>query len=87
MAAGGSTPFREALLSGVEVVDLTMLLNKQRWIFDEVHPQYTIGPVATTRRPREEDTELLLEGPSASPTSAPSSGHRRSMPASAPPTE
>ncbi|HSW29067.1 MAG TPA: hypothetical protein VLH75_06155 [Longimicrobiales bacterium] len=68
MAAKGSASFREALLTQAEVVDLTMLLNNKQWVFEEVHPQYTIGLVAITRRPRESDTELLLRGPYANLT-------------------
>ena len=66
MAAKGSAMFREGLLTSAETVDLTMLVNKGRWVFEEVHPQYTVGLAAITRRDREEDTELLLKGPYSS---------------------
>lgn len=63
MAAKGSAAFREELLRKAEVVDLTMLLNNKQWIFEEVHPQYTIGLVAITRGLSESDAQLLLRGP------------------------
>jgi hypothetical protein len=34
--------FRMEVFSHAEVTDLTLLLNNKSWVFDEVHPQYTI---------------------------------------------
>ena len=63
LLAKGSGDFRKAMLSAAETVDLTMLLNNRRWVFSEVHPQYTIGLTAITRRRHEEGSRLLLRGP------------------------
>lgn len=52
----GTTPFRERLLGSAAHASLDVILNKQQWMFPDVHPQYTIvllaaqiGP-ATERR-------------------------------------
>lgn len=67
LAAKGSGDFRKAMLETAEVVDLTMLLNNRNWIFDEVHPQYTIGLTAICRRDDgADDSRLKLSGPYAS---------------------
>lgn len=66
MMAKGSAEFRKELLERAEEVDVTMLLNNRKWVFPEVHPQYTIGLVAITRREDVEESELLLSGPYAS---------------------
>jgi len=67
LAAKGSGDFRKAMLETAEVVDLTMLLNNRNWIFDEVHPQYTIGLTAICRRDDgADDSRLRLSGPYAS---------------------
>lgn len=66
LAAKGSGDFRKAMLEKAEVVDLTMLLNNRTWVFDEVHPQYTIGLAAIARRDDGAESELRLSGPYAS---------------------
>jgi len=67
LAARGGGEFRKAMLETAETVDLTMLLNNRTWVFDEVHPQYTIGLTAIVRRDeRREDSRLRLSGPYAS---------------------
>lgn len=66
-AAKGTTAFRERLFAAAEVVDLTMLLNNQQWVFPEVHPQYTIALAVITRGARKADgADILLDGPYAS---------------------
>ncbi|MBI2797435.1 MAG: hypothetical protein HYX65_12110 [Gemmatimonadetes bacterium] len=67
-AAKGSTEFREQLFALAREVDLTMLLNNQQWIFDEVHPQYTIGLTVLTRGLGVGATgaSVVLDGPYAS---------------------
>ena len=66
LAAKGSGDFRKAMLERAEVVDLTMLLNSGRWVFD-MEPRYTIGLTAIARRDRhDEDSRLRLSGPYAS---------------------
>ena len=48
-AAKGSELFRKAMFANAASVDLTMLLNNRQWVFDEVHPQYTICLAAIMR--------------------------------------
>jgi len=63
LAAKGSGDFRKAMLEEAEVVDLTMLVNNKTWVFEEVHPQYTIGLAAISRRDDGGASRLLLSGP------------------------
>jgi hypothetical protein len=49
LAAKGSTEFRKTMIAESALVDLTLLLNNKQWVFEEVHPQYTIGLVSVTR--------------------------------------
>ena len=65
LAAKGSTDFRLAIFSGSESVDITMLLNNRRWVFPEVHPQYSIALVAIAHGTPEESS-IRLRGPFAS---------------------
>ena len=65
LAAKGSTAFRKELLASAEVLDLTMLVNNREWVFQNVHPQYTIGLTAITRRKDSRESELRLSGPYA----------------------
>lgn len=66
LAAKGSAEFRQAMLDQAEIVDLTLLLNNRSWVFDEVHPQYTIGLAVIVRGQEGEDSRLRLSGPYAS---------------------
>ena len=43
-----------------------MLLNNREWVFPNVHPQYTIGLTAITRREGGRESELRLSGPYSS---------------------
>lgn len=45
LSASGSTKWREAVLGGGTYADVTMLLNNQSWMFDDVHPQYSVALV------------------------------------------
>ncbi len=65
LAAKGSTRFRETMFGMSSRVDVTMLLNNRRWVFPEVHPQYTIGLLCLTRGQAGGDG-LHLRGPYAS---------------------
>lgn len=65
LAAKGSTEFRQALFSGGNVLHVTMLINNRQWVFDEIHPQYTIGLMVACKRPTGEGKISLL-GPFAS---------------------
>jgi hypothetical protein len=65
LAAKGSTEFRLRVFETAQRVDVTMLLNNRTWVFEEVHPQYTIGLVAITRGYTGQ-TPVALRGPYAS---------------------
>ncbi|MCY3698155.1 MAG: hypothetical protein OXH46_00775 [Gemmatimonadetes bacterium] len=64
LAAKGGDEFRKELLANAEVLDLTMLVNTGRWVFD-MEPRYTIGLTAITRRSDGRESELRLSGPYA----------------------
>ncbi len=49
LAAKGSELFRKAVFAGAADVAVTTLVNNRTWVFDGVHPQYTVGLVAVTR--------------------------------------
>ncbi len=60
LAAKGSTKFRIMMFEKSAQVNITMLLNKGNWVFDEVHPQYSIGLVCVTRgEPTSKSIHLL----------------------------
>lgn len=62
-AAKGSQEFRRAVFEHDEVHDLTLLLNNRRWVFEDVHPQYTIGLLSVRRDAPPERRVLALRGP------------------------
>ena len=65
LAAKGSTEFRKTMFGESSTVEVTMLVNNRRWVFSEVHPQWTIGLVCVTRgEPRHRSVQL--RGPYAS---------------------
>ena len=66
LAAKGGDEFRKRILNQAETVDLTMLVNNREWVFPNVHPQYTIGLTAITRREGGRESELRLNGPYSS---------------------
>jgi hypothetical protein len=76
--AKGSTEFRLELFSNAREVRLTMLLNNQQWVFEEVHPQYTIALVTIVRddRPAAGGASVALDGPYASRAAYLSSARR-----------
>lgn len=63
-AAKGSELLRKALFGQTVELDLTMLLNNRKWVFDEVHPQYTIA-LATIERGEPAGQNIALRGPFA----------------------
>lgn len=65
LAARGSAEFRQNLFGAAARIEVTMLLNNRQWVFENVHPQYTIGLVAVERR-RSGTSEVALRGPFAS---------------------
>ncbi len=63
-AAKGSELFRKSMFANAAQVDLTMLLNNKQWVFEEVHPQYTIC-LSSIRRGAPEGDSIALRGPFA----------------------
>ena len=62
LAAKGSTDFRKEAFRLAAAVDVTMLLNNSKWVFPEVHPQYTIGLVCIVHGDPMEKS-IRLSGP------------------------
>ena len=65
LSAMGSTAFRQTMLEQSAHVDVTMLVNNRRWVFPEVHPQYSIGLVCAAHGTSAEKS-IHLRGPFAS---------------------
>lgn len=66
LAGKGSADFRKKLLSSAVLTDVTQLLNKQNWVFPDVHPQYTFALVTWLRKPPIESDLVPLFGPFSS---------------------
>ncbi len=64
-AAKGSTDFRQAVYANSRNLDLTMLVNNRHWVFEDVHPQYSIGLAAICEELNQAGT-VKLRGPYAS---------------------
>ncbi len=65
LSAKGSEPWRREVLAQGCFADVTMLLNNRGWVFEDVHPQYSVGLVSITKG-RERAGVLRLRGPFAS---------------------
>ena len=64
LAAKGSEQFRQTMFDEAARVDVTMLLNRAGWVFDEAEHRYTIGLVCIAHgAPKEES--IYLRGPYA----------------------
>ena len=64
LAAKGSADFRQVVFSDSETVEVTTLLNRAGWVFDEAEHRYTIGLVCLAHgSPREKS--INLRGPYA----------------------
>ena len=62
LSGSGSTLWRQAILDDGAFEDVTFLLNNRRWVFPEVHPQYTVGLI-TMRKGKDQAGVLRLSGP------------------------
>jgi hypothetical protein len=62
-AAKGSQDFRMAVLERGREEDLTQLLNNKGWVFDDVHPQFTITLTSLNKASRRDGETLPLRGP------------------------
>lgn len=65
LAAKGSTQFRHKILSESLRVDMTFLLNRAGWVFDEAEHRYTIGLICIARGAPDERS-ISLRGPFSS---------------------
>ena len=61
LAVKGSTAWRKTVLSEGTFEDVTMLLNNRGWVFDEVHPQYTVGLCSLRKGP--DADAISISGP------------------------
>jgi hypothetical protein len=61
-AAKGSELFRKEMFANASEVDLTMVLNRAGWVFDEAEHRYTIG-FAVIARGRPDGMTVSLRGP------------------------
>ena len=66
LEASGTADWRRCLLKDGAFTDVTMLVNRAGWVFDEVHQQYTIGLVTVRRGQDGVDSDIHLRGPFAS---------------------
>lgn len=62
-SAAGSEELRRRLLNEGIVRDLTFLVNNRHWVFEPVHPQFTIALASFERSVPPEDATLPLRGP------------------------
>ena len=62
LAAKGSTLFRNTIFGESQQVEVTMLLNRAGWVFDEAEHRYTIGLVCIEHGAPEEKS-ICLRGP------------------------
>ena len=67
LAAKGSTEFRREMFARAASVDVTMLLNRAGWVFDDAEHRYTIGLVCIAHGALSEKS-IRLRGPYASET-------------------
>lgn len=65
LSSAGSAEWRKSVLAGGTFADVTLLVNQAKWVFAEIHPQYTIGLV-TIRKGGKHQGSLRLRGPFAS---------------------
>lgn len=62
-AASASEDFRNKLLEEGQFEGITFLVNKQNWVFPDIHPQYTITLAAFKKDSSSDDPLLPLRGP------------------------
>lgn len=62
-AAKGSADFRKAIFTSGQINDLTFLLNRAGWVFNDAEHRYTIGLVTLVKRLPPADAQLPMRGP------------------------
>jgi hypothetical protein len=63
MASKGGKAFRKNILLKGRILDFTILLNNQQWVFEDVHPQYSIGLLSIEKKEVSSSVLLPLRGP------------------------
>ncbi len=61
--AKGGADFRKAVFETGVINNLTFLLNNKQWIFDDVHPQYTIALFSMQKEKPGDDSTIPINGP------------------------
>ena len=62
-SAKGAAEFREEIFKSGTVEDMTNLVNNRQWVFDEVHPQYTVTLFCLRKAEPTPTTTLPMRGP------------------------
>jgi hypothetical protein len=62
LSGAGTREWRQAILAGGAFDDVSMILNNTQWMFEDVHPQYTIGLVSV-RKGEQFAGALRVRGP------------------------
>ena len=62
LAAKGSEEFRQTIFANAAKVDVTMLLNRAGWVFDDAEHRYTIGLVCVEHGLPEKES-IYIQGP------------------------
>jgi len=66
ISATGGSDFRKAILNKSEIIQICILLNNTKWVFSEVHPQYTIILLNLTKSEKTHNVPVYLNGPISS---------------------
>ncbi len=61
LAAPGMKAWRDQIMTGGAFDDVALLVNNREWVFESVHPQYTVG--LTTVHKGSDDGHVRLSGP------------------------
>lgn len=64
LASAGSASWRTAILDRGTFSEVTMLVNNRGWVFDDVHPQYTVA-LTSIRHMAAPGLEIAMRGPFA----------------------
>jgi hypothetical protein len=65
LSARGSASWRQQVLDSGDFIEAVQLLNNRRWVFGDVHPQFTVCMVSI-RKTSEPDNEVAVRGPFSS---------------------
>ena len=62
----GAAEFRQEIFNSGTIEDMTNLVNNHQWVFEEVHPQYTITLLTLRKTSPDSEASLQMRGPYAS---------------------